>query len=171
MLKKRRLLLNQMMLYCTQFLWIILYTQLLWIILCTQLLWIILECKGKVEAPRRCRWHPRKPTESAKSTSVKITVLLLPGSVQMSCRAIDLSVKLPGTGPVPMTTQLLFGGNSNGSRKRSFMLGSRRSRHTNFEWELRVPRRRRVLRRMLAVGKARGTAETGGGQGRRLRQF
>ncbi|CAK0799079.1 unnamed protein product [Prorocentrum cordatum] len=96
LLKKRRLLLNQMMLYCTQ---------LLWIILCTQFLWIILECKGKVEAPRRCRWHPRKPTESAKSTSVKITVLLLPGSVQMSCRATDLSVKLPGTGPVPMAMQ------------------------------------------------------------------
>jgi len=71
LLKKRRLLLNQMMLYCTHFLWIILCTQLLWIILCTQFLWIILECKGKVEAPRRCRWHPRKPTESAKSTSAK----------------------------------------------------------------------------------------------------
>jgi len=116
---------------------------------------------GILENPRRVRSRP----------ALRITVLLLLGSVQMSCRAIDLSVRLPGTGPVPMAMQLLFGGNSNGSRKMSFMLGSRRSRHTNFEWELRVPRRRRLLRRMLAVGKARGTAETGGGQGRRLRQF
>ncbi|CAK0886488.1 unnamed protein product [Prorocentrum cordatum] len=123
---------------------------------------------------RRHEEAPRVPVTRRRlgyRRVVKITVHLLPGSVQMSCRAIDLSVELPGTGPVPMTMQLLFGGNSNGSRKRSFGLGSRRPTHANFEWEFRVPRRRRVLRRMLAVGKARGTAETGGGQGRRLRQF
>ncbi|CAK0814350.1 unnamed protein product [Prorocentrum cordatum] len=64
-----------------------------------------------------------------------------------------LSVKLPGTGPLPVSMQVLFVVNWSGSRDRSVVVGLRLLMYANFKWELKVRRRmirnRGVLRVLL----------------------